>query len=128
KVEGVSEVNAAKGEPITFETTDAKAATAGVKALIDAGFFGTATDDGKEVKVEVATPKKGDKADEITIKGIHVCCGQCKTGLKKALPSGVEIAYEGEKAQKDVTIKGKDLDKAAILTALRKAGFNGKIE
>ena len=53
EVDGVSDVkSAAKSDEVTFTAKDEKAAVAGVKALIDSGFFGTAKQDGKELKVE----------------------------------------------------------------------------
>ena len=58
KVDGVSNVVAdAKGKKVTFTAKDDTAAAAGVKALIDGGFFGKATSDGKEIKVAVPAVK-----------------------------------------------------------------------
>jgi hypothetical protein len=80
KVEGVSEAKCdVKGRTVTFTAKDEKAAKAGVKALFDAGFFGNASNDGKELKVKVASVDKGDKADKVTVKGVHACCGPSKS-------------------------------------------------
>ena len=123
KVDGVADAAAAAGGSITFTTKDDKATAAALAALSDAGFFGTATDDGKDVKVEVSTPKKGEKADDLVI-ATHVCCPKCQGALKGALPGTTVSFPEAGK----VEVKGKDLDKADVIEALRKAGFNGKIE
>jgi copper chaperone CopZ len=128
KVEGVSDVAAAKGKPVTFTTTDDKATAVAMKALLDAGFFGTATDDGKDVKVETDAPKKGDKADEITVTGVHVCCGQCAGAVKTILGKVDGVSSVDSAKGKPVTVKGKDVDKSAVIEALNKGGFNGKIE
>jgi copper chaperone CopZ len=126
KVEGVTEVKTEPKEKlVTFTAKDEKVATTAIQALVAAGFFGNATKDGKELKIETTEVKKGTKADTITITDVHVCCGACKKGVSSALKD-VKISYEGDGAQKTVTIKGKDLDKAEILEALRKAGYNGK--
>lgn len=126
KVEGVSDVQAAKDAPVTFTAKDEKAAVAGVKALIDNGFFGTATRDGKELKVDAAAAKS-EKADTVTVKDVHSCCKLCRdaiTGLFKE----AKVTFEGAGPQQTVKIEGKDLDKAKVLEALRKTGFNGKVE
>jgi copper chaperone CopZ len=129
-VEGVSDLKCdTKAKTVTFTTTDEKVTTAAVTALFGSGIIGTATDDGKEVKVEADAPKKGDKADEVVIKGVHACCGMCQGAIKKALPEGVKTAFTDKKGpQVTLKVSGKDLDKAEILEALNKAGFNGKIE
>jgi mercuric ion binding protein len=129
-VDGVTDAKCdTKAKTVTFTTKDDKTTTAAVTALFASGFFGTSTDDGKEVKVETDAPTKGDKADEVTIKGVHACCGQCQGAIKKALPEGTKAAFSDKKgAQVTVKVTGKDLDKAGILEALNKAGFNGKIE
>jgi mercuric ion binding protein len=129
-VDGVTDAKCdTKTKTVTFTTKDEKATTAAVTALFASGFFGTATDDGKEVKVETETPKKGEKADEVVIKGVHACCPACQGAIKKTLPEGTKAAFgDKEGAQVTVTLTGKDLDKADILEALHKAGFNGKIE
>src|SRR5437764_14746314 len=64
KVEGVTDADAdAKAKTVTFKAADEKAAKAGVKALFEAGFYGSATNDGKELKVAVAGTKKGGKLE-----------------------------------------------------------------
>jgi copper chaperone CopZ len=127
KVDGVSDVAGdQKTGTVTFTAKDDKVAGAGIKALVDNGFFGTATLDGKETKIETPEVKKGTKADSVEVKEVHVCCGRCKMGVSKALPD-LKISYEGDDPlMKTVKVEGKDLDKAVILEALRKAGFNGK--
>lgn len=128
KVEGVSDVKAdVKTKTVTFTATDEKAAKAGFKALVDGGFFGTATNDGKELKIKVGGAKKGDKMEKVTVKGVHACCGMCKTAIK-GLFADSKISYEGEGPQQNVTIEGGDLYRGDVLEALRKAGFNGKFD
>jgi len=131
KVDGVSEAAADKGKKtVSFTAKDEKTAVAGVKALADGGYFGAATLDGKELKVELATPKAGGaKAAEVTVKGVHVCCGQCKTALGKLFPDAkIEYGKGDDVKAFEIKIVGKDLDKATIVETLRKGGFNGTIE
>ncbi len=128
KVDGVSDADASKDtKTVTFTAKDEKAAAAGIKALVDAGFYGKATKDGKEYKIDTPEVKKGTKADSVTVKSVHVCCDNCKEAVEATLKD-LKITYEGKSAVKTVKIEGKDLDKADILEALRKAGFNGSVE
>ena len=130
-LKGVDGVNDAKVDKdldvITFTTKDDKGTTAAVAALLDGGFLGSISDDGKEVKPDLASPKAGGKADAVTVTNTHVCCGRCQMAINKALPKGAKAEFPKDDAT-TVKITGKDLDKAAILESLRKAGFNGKVE
>ena len=128
KVDGVTDANAdAKAKTVTFKASDEKSAKAGVKALFDGGFFGSATNDGKELKVAVAGANKGGKADSVTVKGVHACCGLCKTAIQGVFADST-ITYAGKGPQQTVTITGGDLYRGTVLQALRKAGFNGTID
>ena len=114
----------AKGD-ISFTTTDDKTTTTAVTALLDGGFIGAASDDGKEIKPVLTTPKAGDKADSVTVTDTHVCCPKCQAAIKGTLPADAKAEFPDKTT---VKITGKDLDKAEILESLRKAGFNGKVE
>jgi copper chaperone CopZ len=114
-----------KGKTVTFTTKDDKTTTAALKALVDAGYFGDATDDGKAVKLDGGTAV--GKGNDVTIKGVHVCCKQCQNAIAAILKDG-KVSYTGSGAQKEVKVSGKDLDKAKILEALHKGGFTGKVE
>jgi copper chaperone CopZ len=128
KVDGVSDVSAdAATKTVKFKAKDAAAAKAGFKALIDGGFFGSATDDGKEIKVDLPENKKGEKVDAISVKDVHVCCGMCVNAVKKAF-DGSKVTFEGAGPQKTVRIEGGTIERSAVIETLRKAGFNGKIE
>jgi copper chaperone CopZ len=128
KVEGVSNVKAdVKSKTVTFTATDEKAAKAGVKALVAGGFFGAATNDGKELKFDAPAPKKGDKLDKVSVKDVHACCGMCNNAIK-GLFKGSTVTFEGKGPQRTVVIEGGDLYAGSVIEALRKSGFNGTIE
>src|SRR5215510_3444635 len=83
KVDGVSDAKCDKeAKTINFTAKDEATVKSALKALVDGGFFGTATCDDKEVKLEVATIKSGDKADKVSVQKVHVCCGQCQKAIK----------------------------------------------
>jgi copper chaperone CopZ len=124
KVDGVSDAQAVKGGSITFTTKDDKTTTAALTALYNAGFIGPAADDGKEVKIDLPAPKKGETVDSVTVTGTHICCPQCKASLTNLFPDDkVEFPDDGT-----VQVNGKGLDKWAVLDVLRKAGFNGTVK
>jgi copper chaperone CopZ len=125
KVDGVSDASCSiPDKTIAFTAKDEKAAKAGLKAILDGGFFGSATCDGKDLKVTVAGAQKG-KANTVTITDVHVCCGMCVTAVKGAVKTAT---FEGKGPQKTVIVSGTDLNPADVLDSLRKAGFNGKVQ
>jgi copper chaperone CopZ len=128
KVDGVADIKAdPKTKAVSFTAKDDKAAQAGVKALFDGGFFGKATEGGKELKVDAPAPKKGDKANVVTVKDVHVCCGACKKAIE-GIFKDAKVSYEGNGPQRTVRIEGNDLDRAEVLETLRNKGFNGSVE
>lgn len=132
KVDGVSDAEASSAtKSVSFTAKDSKAAAAGVKALIDGGFFGSATVGGKEHKVDVAAAPKGEKAEKVVVKDVHVCCGQCVNAVNKVakeVSAEAKVSYEGKGPQKTVIVEGSGLDRGQVLEALRKAGFNGVLQ
>src|SRR5579884_135297 len=60
KVPGVSGATAdRKSKTVTFTAKDDATAKAGLQALIDGGFFGTATVEGKELRANIPAPAQG---------------------------------------------------------------------
>jgi len=128
KVEGVANVTAdTKTKTVTFTATNDQAAKAGVQALIKGGFFGTATQGGKAISVEAPAAVKAEKADVVTVKEVHVCCGACQKAINK-LFKDAKVSYSGKSPQRTVRIEGTGLDTGEVLEALHKAGFNGSLE
>lgn len=122
-VDGVSAVKSdIKSKTITFTAKTDTAAKAGVQALLNGGFYGKATADGKAMEFKLAADKPG-KADTVSIKDVHVCCGQCVTGVKDAFP-GLTVTITGKGVQKTVTV---EKPATPVLETLRKAGFNGTV-
>jgi copper chaperone CopZ len=131
KVDGVSEIKSdIVTKTITFTAKDDTAANAGVKALITGGFSGSATAGSKELKVDLPEAKKGEKVSKVSVKDVHVCCGQCQTAINKVFKAmDAKVSFEGQGPQKTVIVEKPDsLEASAVLETLRKAGFNGTIE
>ncbi|HZZ77604.1 MAG TPA: heavy metal-associated domain-containing protein [Gemmataceae bacterium] len=128
KVDGVSDAKAdQKTKTITFTAKDEAAAKAGLEAIYKGGFAGKATRDGKELKIKLAPIAKGDKVAKVIVKDVHVCCGQCVTGVK-GLFKDSKVSIEGKGAQRTVIVEGENLTVVGVVQALRKGGFNGTPE
>ena len=111
---------------ISFKADDAKAALAGLRALGRAGFYGTAAHGGKPIKY--AGPVwNGTKADTVTLRGLHVCCGACVKAIDNAVKgvAGVKTVKTVRRTR-TVMQSGKGIDVGAAIAAFNKAGFNAR--
>jgi len=130
KTEGITdlETNKKKGS-ITFEAADEKAAKAAIVALAKGGFHGEAKAGDKKLEFPKLDVEKGTKSDKFTVTGMHLCCGKCVTGAKKALADVEGIEGEPKFTAKKgmITVSGKDIDILATFAALNKAGFHGEL-
>ena len=128
KVEGVSEAKCDREKKtVTFKAADSKAARGGVIALFRAGFAGTVKIDGKARKRRTRKRKDAPKVAKATLRGLHVCCGQCVKAIEKAVKTvkGVEeVAID--KKKRTVTVTGAGIDVKAVIAALHKSGFNAR--
>ena len=126
-IEGISDAKSdIKEKTVSFTAKDKKAADAAVKALYDNGFAG----EGKfgDAKLGGKTGKKTEgKVDTVTVKGVHACCGMCHKAIKALWPDAT-VTIDGSGPMRDITVAGKDLNAGEVIMALRKAGFNGKID
>jgi hypothetical protein len=95
--------------------------------LIEGGFYGSGSLDGKELKSDVAAPARGAKSATVVVKDVHVCCGACQKAIN-GLFKDSKVSYEGPGPQRTVRIAGNNLDSGEVMEALRKAGFNGTVE
>lgn len=126
-VTGVSDVTATQaGGLVSFKAADGKAVEAGINAMAKAGFHGSATSEGKDIKFPESGAEKGKKADSITVTDLHLCCGMCVTGVNKALEGlpGMTGKPEVDRNSKTVTVTGKDIEVTAFIDALNKAGYH----
>jgi copper chaperone CopZ len=129
-VPGVSAVAADRNSKVvTFTVTDEKAARAGVDALAKAGFGGEATHGETAVAFPDNGAKAGTKADRVTFKGVHLCCGGCVNGAKKSVEKvkGADQIEVDRQAQTVVLI-GSGIDVTEAAKALADGGFYGKVE
>ena len=125
RVNGVSDAACDReGKTIKFKATDAKVARQAARRLMNAGFYGQISVDGKAVKLRTRGPKPGEKADSVTLYRLHLCCGGCVKAASKAAKSvnGVE-SVTADRKKRTLTITGSQFEVAGVIEALNKAGF-----
>ena len=79
---------------------------------------------GKKLAFPSTGAKKGEKANQIVLHGVHLCCGACVTGAKKSLenvPGLSEILVD--RAGGKITLKGAGMETTRAFEALNAGGF-----
>ena len=109
---------------ISFKAADKKAAEAGIKALAEAGFFGTATFNKEPLEFPTSGAKKGAKANTITLTNVHLCCTACVTASQQSLQTvrGVNV-IDIDRNEETIKLTGDGISILEAIGALNKAGF-----
>ncbi len=129
-VEGVSDISCdLNTKVISFKAENDKAAEAGIKALAEAGFFGTATHDAKKLKYPESGAKEGTTSNSIVLTGVHLCCTACVTASQDALKDvkGVTL-IDIDRNERTIKLTGDTIGVPEAIAALNKAGFYGRLE
>jgi len=114
---------------ISFEVPDEKTAQLAIDSLAKGGFFGTATHGDKLLKYPESGAKKGDKVNEVTIYGLHLCCDSCVTQAQEALSKSNRISsMEFDRAKGTVRLIGQQIDLQNAIGLLNKAGYYGQLQ
>jgi len=124
-VDGVSKISCdLNTKVISYQADSDKSAAAGIKALAEAGFYGTASHDKKRLKYPVSGAKKGTKSNSIMLSGVHLCCTACVTASQKALEEvkGVTL-IDIDRNEKTIKLTGDAIGIPEAIAALNKAGF-----
>lgn len=110
---------------IKFAAADEKAAQKVLDSLADAGFHGVVDTKGLAVKDD--SEAADAKVTNLTIKGVHNCCGACNTAIKGALKKveGVE-SDDAKPNSESITVKG-NFNAKALIKSLNDAGFHAKV-
>src|SRR5690606_17639375 len=113
-VPGVSDAKPnQKGKSLTFTAANDKAADAGVKALAEAGFYGTAKHGDKELAFPASGAATDAKADSVVLTGVHLCCGGCVTAATKAVKAVPNVTdAKGDSKAKTITVTGSAVEVA----------------
>lgn len=128
-VEGVSGAACDREtKTVTFSAANDEAAQAGVNALAEAGFFGTAKHGDEELKFPESGAEEDATANEITVSKMHICCPACINAIGDVVKEvdGVNEA-SCDRENGTCTVTGSDISVAALVKALNEAGFNATI-
>lgn len=129
-VEGVSGAACDREtKTVTFTAADDEAAQAGIDALAEAGFHGSAKHGDDELEFPESGAKEDAKANEITVSGLHLCCGQCVRAVGSVVNEvdGVNDA-SCDREERTCTVSGENISVEALVAALNEAGFHAKVE
>jgi periplasmic mercuric ion binding protein len=114
-----------EAKTVTVPVEDEAGAKKAIETLTDAGFGGKPTLGDKSLELPASGATKGAKADKVTFKGVHLCCGACVTAVQKAMGDLGDVAVD--RGEKTVTITGDDIDVSKAHDTLVEAGFYGKV-
>jgi periplasmic mercuric ion binding protein len=117
---GVKHTSSQQAKTIEIVADSDEAAQKAIDALAAAGFYGKLSNDKLKFKPVVSAESNVTKLD---LAGIHNCCGQCTTAIKKAITdvngvTGTDIAARKTEFAVEGNFKPSD-----IVKALLDAGF-----
>src|SRR5262245_4115424 len=125
EIKGVTHKSSQEAKTIELTAESDAAAQKAVDALAAAGFYGKTNSD----KVKYADVAAGQEAVErLEIEGIHNCCGQCTTAIKKAVTGVSGVSGTGIKAKETTFVVEGKFKPADLVKALLDAGFYVKIK
>jgi len=122
---GVKHNSDQSAKTIEITADSDEAAQKAVDALATAGFYGKLDND----KIKYKPVQSGDAAvEKIEITGVHNCCGQCTSAIKKAVTSVSGVSGTNIK-NKDTTfvVEGK-FQPGDVVKALLDAGFYAQVK
>ena len=112
----------------SFKASNDAAAEKGIKALSEAGFFGTAKHGEKKLSFPDAGAKKDAKFSKVKFIGVHLCCRSCVKDAHTALKDVKGVSsIDVDREAGTVTLSGSDMVHTDALAALNKGGFYGKV-
>lgn len=112
-------------EEVTISAPNKKALLKSVRAMVDAGYYGTPSD--SSVKVKTSSGAKDQVVDSMTIEGLHLCCGKCVSTVNEALV--LVKGVTGNTAEKKVArfeVSGR-FNERDVFNALNEYGLGGKV-
>ena len=128
-IDGVTNVGCDQNTKVaSFKAANDEAAEKGIKALSEAGFFGSAKHGEKELPFPDAGAIKDAKSAKVKFSGVHLCCRSCVKDAHAALKDVKGVSsIDVDREAGTVTLSGSDIVHTDALAALNKGGFYGKI-
>lgn len=126
KVDGVTGTCDRETKTITLTAKDDATAKKALEALAAGGFFGDTGNKDLAIKDDSGATK--GKVKTLTLTGVHNCCGQCTTGIKKAVESVAGVTGNTAKAKMDTFEVTGDFDAQELIKALNAAGYHVKVK
>ncbi len=128
-IDGVTKVACDQNTRVaSFKASNDEAAEKGIKALSEAGFFGTAKHREKRLSFPDAGAKKDAKSAKVKFAGVHLCCRSCVKEAHSALKDVKGVSsIDVDREAGTVTLSGSNIVHTDALAALNKGGFYGKI-
>jgi len=129
-VAGVSGVTSDReSKTVRFTAADDKAATAGIEALANAGFHGTAKHGEAALAFPASGAKEGAKAGQVKIGHVHLCCAACVKAADEALKKVEGVAnVTADREASSIEVTGENVSVEALVKALNEAGFHATIQ
>lgn len=129
-VEGVSSVASdRKTRSITFTAVDDKAAAAGIEALAESGFHGSAKHGDTDLAFPASGAKEGAKAGKVKIGSVHLCCAACVRAADEAIRKVAGVAnVTADQKGSSIEVTGDDLSVEGLVKALNDVGFHATVQ
>ncbi|NNE93508.1 MAG: hypothetical protein HKN23_17820 [Verrucomicrobiales bacterium] len=104
-----------------------KDAMDGLKALLQAGFYGKSDHD--VVKYADIPERANLPTNTMTLRYLHICCRGCLRDFEKVIKSidGID-EHNAKEGSSSVVLKGTSFKPMDVMTALREAGFGGSYQ
>jgi copper chaperone CopZ len=125
EIKGVTHKANQQAKTIELTAENDEAAQKAVNALAAAGFCGK-TDSDKVKYADIAASQ--DAVERLEVEGVHNCCGQCTTAIKKAVTGVSGVTGTGVKAKETSFVVEGKFKPADLVKALVDAGFYVKVK
>jgi len=122
---GVKHKSSQEAKTIELTCENDEAAQKAVNALAVAGFYGKTNSD-KVKYADVAAAKEA--VEKLEVEGVHNCCGQCTTAIKKAVTGVSGVTGTSVKAKETAFVVEGKFKPEDLVKALLDAGFYVKIK
>jgi len=124
--DGVKATCDQKKKTVIISAPDDNAAQKALDALATHGFHGDTGD--RMLKIKDDSGVTSGKLTNVTLVGVHNCCGSCNKAIKNAIKKVDGVTGDSAKPKTDsLTVTG-NFDGVELIKALNAAGFHVKVQ